>query len=72
MGCGRSRPKSELLRYVRVGSRVVPDPDGREPGRGAYLCGDSAECRALAERRGGFKRSFRAAVEGPSEREYTR
>lgn len=67
MGCGRSRPKSELLRFVRAGDRVVPDPLGREPGRGAYLCGDEPDCAALAQRRGGFKRSFRAGVEGPQD-----
>ncbi|MEA2450513.1 MAG: uncharacterized protein QOG63_2445 [Thermoleophilaceae bacterium] len=71
MGCGRSRPKSDLLRFVRVEGRVVSDPGGRAPGRGAYLCPEG-QCAQLAERRGGFKRSFRAAVEGPQEREYTR
>jgi predicted RNA-binding protein YlxR (DUF448 family) len=71
VGCGRSRPKSELLRFVRAGSSVVPDPEGRAPGRGAYLCPND-ECVRLAQRRGGFNRSFRAAVEGPAEREYTR
>jgi predicted RNA-binding protein YlxR (DUF448 family) len=71
VGCGRSRPKSDLLRFVRVEGRVVPDPGGRAPGRGAYLCPEG-QCARLAERRGGFKRSFRAAVEGPQEREYTR
>jgi predicted RNA-binding protein YlxR (DUF448 family) len=71
VGCGQSRPKSELLRFVRAGDRVVPDPDGSAQGRGAYLCPEG-ECARLAERRGGFKRSFRAAVEGPPEREYTR
>jgi predicted RNA-binding protein YlxR (DUF448 family) len=71
VGCGRSRPKSELLRFVRVEGRVVRDPDGRAPGRGAYLCRDP-ECLRLADRRGAFKRSVRAAVEGPADREYTR
>jgi predicted RNA-binding protein YlxR (DUF448 family) len=55
---------------VRAGDGVVPDPDGKAPGRGAYLCPDP-ECATVAQRRGGFKRSFRAAVEGPTGGEYT-
>ena len=70
MGCGRSRPKSELLRFVRVGDRVVPDPGGSASGRGAYLCQDP-DCAKAAQRRGGFKRSFRSAVIGPTDPEYT-
>jgi uncharacterized protein len=66
VGCGRSRPKSELLRFVRDGDRVVPDPDGRRPGRGAYLCRNE-ECRVLAKRRRGFHRAFRAPVQGPED-----
>jgi len=61
------RPKSELLRFVRAGDRVVLDPEGRAEGRGAYLCPEG-DCARVADRRGGFKRSFRAAVEGPAER----
>ena len=56
---------------MRVGDQVVADPDGRTPGRGAYLCADDPKCAALAERRGGFKRSFRAPVEVAAEPEYT-
>jgi predicted RNA-binding protein YlxR (DUF448 family) len=56
---------------VREGDEVVPDPDGRAPGRGAYLCADDQDCMRLAARRGGFKRSFRAPVEVPPTPEYT-
>lgn len=46
--CRRRLPKAELLRHVRGGNEtgegLVPDPRGRMPGRGLYVCGQ-AECR---------------------------
>ncbi|MDR3641477.1 MAG: YlxR family protein [Humidesulfovibrio sp.] len=46
--CRRRLPKAELLRHVRSenddGVRLVPDPRGKMPGRGLYVC-DQAECR---------------------------
>jgi len=32
------------------------------PGRGAWLCGDTPACAAVAARRGAFSRALRAAV----------
>ena len=46
---------------MRVGANVVPDPEARDAGRGAYLC-PRAECAERALRARGFNRSFRAAV----------
>ena len=37
---------------------LVPDPHGRQPGRGAHLHPD-ADCLALAERRRSFGRALR-------------
>ncbi|MBV8164548.1 MAG: YlxR family protein [Candidatus Eremiobacteraeota bacterium] len=34
--------KHKLTRFVRSGDQWRADPDGRGPGRGAYLC--SPEC----------------------------
>ena len=46
--CRRRLPKAELLRHIRGvsenGEGLVPDPRGRMPGRGLYVCGQ-AECR---------------------------
>jgi len=46
--CRRRLPKAELLRHVQSGGEngvgFVPDPKGRMPGRGLYVCGQ-AECR---------------------------
>ncbi len=67
-------PKSELVRLALSGreegtpARVVLDPPGRLPGRGAYLCrveGASSPapvCAARATRRGGLSRAFRLPV----------
>jgi predicted RNA-binding protein YlxR (DUF448 family) len=74
VGCGRIAPKSELMRLVAVregagrGALATYDERGTMPGRGAYLCrgagpgAPSADCLALATRRGGFARALRCAV----------
>src|SRR3954452_10632127 len=70
VGCRIRAAKSDLLRIVRepatgqpaVGTapviRLVPDPRGRMPGRGAHLHPDP-NCLALAERRRAFGRALR-------------
>jgi predicted RNA-binding protein YlxR (DUF448 family) len=71
VGCKERAAKSDLLRLVVVAdddaagsssSRVVPDPSGRRPGRGASLHPD-LRCLDLAERRRAFPRAFR--LSGP-------
>ncbi|HSZ06626.1 MAG TPA: YlxR family protein [Solirubrobacteraceae bacterium] len=74
VGCGRIAPKSELLRLAadpdgeRPPRRVLLDPAGEMPGRGAYLCrgqgpalADPA-CLERATRRGGIARALRSPV----------
>ena len=46
--------------------RLVPDPESRLEGRGAYLC-PQPECMREAMRRHGFERAFRAPVSVPDE-----
>jgi hypothetical protein len=49
VNCGSTTAKRELVRLVRTADGgVEPDPSGKKPGRGAYLCHDP-ECwrRAL-------------------------
>jgi uncharacterized protein len=62
VGCKKRAAKSDLLRLavVRVDEefRVVPDPRGQRPGRGASLHPDP-HCLDLAERRRAFPRAFR-------------
>ncbi|MBR5739776.1 MAG: YlxR family protein [Firmicutes bacterium] len=59
-GCGKSRPKDELDRYVirPMDKCYVYDAEGTAPGRGAYLCKGSEECfnRAQKKRRMDFRR----------------
>ncbi len=50
--------KSDLLRLVAAGDDIVPDPQARLPGRGAYLH-PSQECFELAQRRRALPRALR-------------
>jgi predicted RNA-binding protein YlxR (DUF448 family) len=76
IGCRERVAKSDLLRVVAVGdgsgvSRLVPDPRGRQPGRGAHLH-PTADCLAMAERRKAFGRALRLtnAVDVAAIRDY--
>ena len=60
MGCRVRAVKPELLRLVVVEGMIVPDLQGRLPGRGASLH-PSLGCLELAERRRAFSRAFRVA-----------
>jgi uncharacterized protein len=60
VACGRRAPKATLRRLAVRGDRVVADPCGALPGRGAYVC-DAACARAAIQRRA-FARAFRRAV----------
>jgi predicted RNA-binding protein YlxR (DUF448 family) len=74
VGCGRRAPKAELLRIALAGPagarEAVPDRHARLPGRGAYLCIDSAaagarpdpSCLQLALRRRALARALRTSV----------
>src|ERR1700722_17262380 len=58
VGCKARAAKSSLLRLVAAGDGIVPDPQARRPGRGAYLH-PSLECFELAQRRRAFPRALR-------------
>lgn len=60
VGCRARSAKTDLLRVVVVEGRLVPDPRGRLPGRGASVHPDP-RCLDLAERRRAFSRAFRLA-----------
>jgi predicted RNA-binding protein YlxR (DUF448 family) len=58
VGCRVRAPKPELLRVVGAGIEIVPDPQARLPGRGAYLH-PSQRCFEQALRRRVFARALR-------------
>jgi predicted RNA-binding protein YlxR (DUF448 family) len=64
-GCRRSAPKRELVRLVLPGNpaaTVAVDLSGRRPGRGAYLCRETAlACLALARKRRALPRALRTS-----------
>ena len=60
VGCKERAAKSSLLRLVVAGGVIVPDPQARQPGRGAYLHPSQA-CFELAQRRRAFPRALRVA-----------
>jgi predicted RNA-binding protein YlxR (DUF448 family) len=58
VGCRARAGKPDLLRVVAVDGALVPDPQGRLPGRGAHVHPDPS-CLVLAERRRAFARALR-------------
>ena len=59
VGCGRSAPQRDLLRFTALDGQLVP---GREsPGRGAYTCRRLA-CFERAQAQRGFARALRQGV----------
>ena len=62
IGCGRTRPKKEMIRIVRTPSGdIVVDSSGRTGGRGCYLCPDAA-CLDRAVKRKALGRALEAQV----------
>jgi len=62
LGCRESRDRDKLIRFVlSPQNEVVPDLDGRLPGRGAYTC-VSSQCLRLAVKQRQFSRAFKTEV----------
>jgi predicted RNA-binding protein YlxR (DUF448 family) len=66
VGCRKVAPQSELHRFATVEGRVLPDPRGTLPGRGAWLH-PKRECWDAAVARRSFNRAFKAPVTIPPE-----
>ena len=63
VGCREMRPKKELVRVVRSAEgQVSLDPIGKAPGRGAYLCPNTA-CLEHARKTRALERAFGQKVE---------
>ena len=63
VGCKARAAKSDLLRVVGRENDVLPDPQARLPGRGAYVH-PSQTCFEQAQRRRAFTRALR--LPGPA------
>jgi len=62
LGCREVRDKKDLLRFVLAPDRtLVPDVQGKLPGRGAYTCLRKS-CLAAAVAKKQFSRSFKGEV----------
>lgn len=62
VSCGSTTAKRELVRLVRTPAGAVePDPSGKRPGRGAYLC-RNVECWDRALRKGRLETALRAKL----------
>ena len=62
LGCRETKDKKALLRFVLAPDRtLVPDPQGKLPGRGAYTCW-RRECLSKAAAKNQFARSFKGDV----------
>jgi hypothetical protein len=59
VGCGRSAPQRDLLRFTAVDGALVQGSEA--PGRGAYTCRRLA-CFERAEAQRGFARALRQGV----------
>lgn len=69
LGCRESKDGDQLIRYVlSPDSELVPDLDGKLPGRGAYTCMKAA-CLAAAVKQRQFSRSFKREIRVPQPEE---
>lgn len=68
VGCRAVNERGQLLRLVRRPDGIIEaDPQGRLPGRGAYLCW-SERCLEAALKRGRVSHAFRGEAVFPVER----
>lgn len=68
VSCRSHQAKGELLRIVRVGETVLPDPTGKAQGRGAYVC-RTGPCLQQALREGRLARSLKCRISPEAEQQ---
>lgn len=59
--CGKKAPKREMLRFVKRDGNIFVDSEGKQEGRGAYVC-TSEECRRQLTERKRLNRAFRQNI----------
>jgi predicted RNA-binding protein YlxR (DUF448 family) len=62
LGCGQRKPKEELARIVVENGALMVDKGGKLPGRGAYLCPETACINSLRKKKGRLSYSLRVSV----------
>ena len=62
LGCGLKSLKGDLVRIVIVDGALRVDEAGRLPGRGAYLCPETACISSLLKKKGKLSYSLRVSV----------
>ena len=62
LGCGQRNPKKELIKIVMVHGALRVDEAGKLPGRGAYLCPETACISSLLKKKGRLSYSLRVSV----------
>ena len=65
VSCRESKPQDELLRFTLTGDAIIADIEGKNDGRGYYLCNNS-ECMESAIKRKAFNRACRKNVDAKS------
>ena len=65
IACRESKPQDELMRFTLTGNQITADTDGRNDGRGIYLCRDK-KCIEQALKRKAFNRVLRTNVDAES------
>lgn len=62
VGCGEMKPKTELIRIVKMpDGKIMLDRSGKANGRGAYIC-HSDECYKKAVKAKRLERAFSLAI----------
>lgn len=62
VACSSNSAKRDFIRIVRTpAGPIEPDPTGKKPGRGAYVCGEAA-CWNLALNKGRLERSLKVTL----------
>jgi predicted RNA-binding protein YlxR (DUF448 family) len=61
IGCRQSKPKTQLIRFVKTSGGIAADPEGDADGRGFYLCPEE-DCLKAAKKKKAFNRAAGAFI----------
>lgn len=68
IACYTSFPQEDLIRFTVNGGKIVLDTEGKNDGRGYYLC-KKRECLELAIKKKAFNRACKMNVDSDTIRE---